>query len=148
MDASVFRGRQLRFDAVILQKHFIIPWHGNLSVVAETRAVACIGVGLCTRIELDFSRDRHHQDIAQIGVSRAAEMGMAKTHDGAVFVLITSTILIHSRLINPIDIVWHSVGVGAELHDAERCIGTRKSVPHTISPDDGIDILDKIGNGF
>ena len=81
-------------------------------------------------------------------MARAAKVGMAEAHDGAVFVLIASAIFIHPRLINTIDVVRHSVGVGTELHDAERCTGPREGMPHAVCPDDGVDILDVIVNGF
>ena len=141
VDASVFRCCQLGFDAVILQKDFVIAWRGNLRFVAETRAVARIGVGLCARMKLDFSRDGHHQNIAQVRVPRAAEVGVAEADDGAVSVLIASAILINARLILSINIVWHSVGVGAELHDAKRCTSPWECVPHAVRPDDGVDVL-------
>ena len=79
---------------------------------------------------------------------RAAKVGMAKAHDGTVFVLITSAVLIHSRLINPIDVVRYGVSVGTELYDTERCTSPREGMPHAVRPDDGIDVLDIIGNGF
>ena len=103
---------------------------------------------MCARIELDFSRNRHHQDVAQIGMPRAAEMGMAEAHDGTVFVLIASAILIYPRLVNAVDVVWHSVGVGTELHNTERRTSTREGMSHAVRPDDGVDILDVIGDGF
>ena len=148
MDASVFRGCQLGFDAIILQKHLIITWHGYFRVMAETGTVTRIGVGLRPRVELDFSRYGYHQDIAQIRVPSATEMGMTEAHDSTIFMLITSAILIHSQLINTIDVVWHSVGVGAELHDTEGRTSTWEGMPHAVRPDDRVDILDIIGNGF
>ncbi len=112
--------------------------------MTETGAVARIGIGLRPRIELDFSRDGHHQNITQIGMPRATKMGMTETYDGAVFVLIACAIFIHSRLINPIDVVRHGVGVGTELHDAKRRACPWEGMPHAVRPDDGIDVLDVI----
>ena len=148
MDASVFSGCQLCFDTIILQKHLIIPWHGYFRVMAETGAITSIGIGLCTGIELDFTRNRHHQDVAQIRVPCATEMGMAEAHNGAVFVLITSTILIHSRLINAVDVVRHGVSVWTELHNAERRTCSWEGMSHAVRPDDGVDVLDIIGGRF
>ena len=78
----------------------------------------------------------------------AAEVGMAEAHDGAVFVLITGAVFIHPRLVHTIDVMWHSVSVGAELHDAERRTSPREGMSHTVGTDDGIDVLDVIGGGF
>ena len=74
-------------------------------------------------------------------MARAAEVGVTEAHDGAVSVLITSAVLIHSRLVNAINVMRHSVGVGAELHDAERRASSRKGVPHAVCSDDGVDVL-------
>ena len=74
-------------------------------------------------------------------MARAAEVGVAETDDGAVSVLITSAVLIHSRLVNAIDVMRHSVGVGAELHDAERRTSPWEGMPHAVRPDDGVDVL-------
>ena len=79
-------------------------------------------------------------------MARAAEVGVAEADDGAVSVLIASAILINARLILPINIMRHSVGVGAELHDAKRRTSARESMPHAIRPDDGVDVLEIIGS--
>ena len=74
----------------------------------------------------------------------AAEMRVAKPDNGAVFVLITSAILVHTWLVFSIDVVRHSIGVGAELYNAERRTSPWKSVPHAVRPNDGVDVLDII----
>ena len=81
-------------------------------------------------------------------MASAAEMGMAKAHDGAVFVLIASAILIYPRLVNAVDVVWHSVGVGTELHNAEWRTSPWKGMSHAVRSDDWVDILDIVSDGF
>ena len=71
-------------------------------------------------------------------------MRVAETDDGAVFMLITSAVLIYPRLVYAINIVWHGVGVGTQLHDAEGCASPGEGVPHAVGPDDGVDVLDVI----
>ena len=78
-------------------------------------------------------------------MARAAEVGVAEADDGAVFVLIASAVLIHSRLVNAINVMRHSVGVGAELHDAEGRASSGECVPHAVRPDDGVDVLQIVG---
>ena len=48
------------------------------------------------------------------------------------------------QYVNPI--VRHGVGIRAELYDTKWCTSPRKGMSHTVRPDDGIDILDIIGD--
>ena len=95
---------------------------------------------------MNSSQDTKTENVSQVGMAGAAEVGVAEAHDGAVFVLIASAVLINSWLVNTVDVVRHGVGVGAELHDAEGRTSPWKGMPHAICPDDGIDILDVVGN--
>ena len=98
---------------------------------------------------MDVARDRHHQDVAQVGVARATEVGVAEAHDGAVLVLVAGAVLIHAWLVLAIDVVRDGVGVGAELHDAEGRAGPRKGMPHAVGADDGVDVGNVVaGRGF
>ena len=60
--------------------------------------------------------------------------------------LIASAILIHARLVDAVDVMWHSIRIWAELHDAEGCAGPWKGMPHAVGPYDGVDVLDVIGS--
>ena len=106
----------------------------------EARAIACIGLGLCARVEMDVARDGQHHDVAQVGVACAAEVGVAEAHDGAVLVLVAGAVFIHARLVLAVDVVRDSVGVGAELHDAEGRAGSWEGVAHAVGADDGVDV--------
>lgn len=78
----------------------------------------------------------------------AAEVGVTEADDGAVLVLIASAVLIHSRLVNTVDVVRHSVGVRTELHDAEGRTSPGESMPHAVRPDDGVDVLQIVGGAI
>ena len=66
-----------------------------------------------TRIKLKRSNFRHDQEIAQIGMPRAVEVGMAETHYGFIIILVTSAITIYLRIIFPIHVVGDGIGIGA-----------------------------------
>ena len=81
-------------------------------------------------------------------MASAAEMGVAETYNRTVFMLITSTIFINPWLLFTVNVMRNGIGVGTQLHDAERRTGTRKSVSHAIGSYDWIDILDVIFGRF
>ena len=79
---------------------------------------------------------------------RATEMGVAKPDDSAVFMLITSAILVHTRLILAVNVVRYGIRVGTKLHNAEGRTSPWKGVSHTVGSDDGIDVLEVVSNSF
>lgn len=68
------------------------------------------------------------------------QMGVAKTHDGGVGILITCTIAIHSGVVTLTRRVRNSVGIGTELNHPERQHGAREGVPHVIGTNERVDI--------
>ena len=61
---------------------------------------------------------------------------------------VAGAIGISLRLVLSIHIVWNGVGVGAELNSTKRDARSWKSMPHAVGPDDGIDVLEVVGDGF
>ena len=134
-------GGELAADVVIVEGDGVVARRGHLGLVAETLAVAPVGVIGCAWVELRLTTVRHDENIAQVAVSRSAEMGVAEAHDAAVAVLITGTVVIDTRLINPVDVVRNGIGVGTQLHKAVGETGSGKGVPHTVGADKNIDML-------
>ena len=109
--------------------------------VAEAGAVARIGVVGCAGMQLHVAREGHYQNVAHVGVARAAEMGMTEPYDGLVAVLIAGAVVVGSRLILAVDIVWDGVGVWTELDGTKRITGSWKGVSHPIGSYDRVNIL-------
>ncbi len=76
-------------------------------------------------------------------MARAAEMGMAETHDGFIVVLIAGTIAVNIRIVLSILFVRDGIGVGTKLHHPERDTGSGKSMSHLLRSDKRIDITYK-----
>ncbi len=161
----MFGGGEACLDVVIVEDDFIIAGRGFFGGMAVTGTVAAVRSGLRAGVQLDIAGGRHHEHIAKVGMAGAAEMRVAETHNGAVFVLVAGTVFIDSGLVTLVHVMGNCVGVGAELHDAERCTQelernqrmhsvaelhdaercTRsgKSVPHAVGANDGVDVLDE-----
>ena len=128
-------GGQLAADVVVVEGDGIVARCGHLGLVTETLAVASVGVVGGAGVELCLTTVRHDEDVAQVAVSRSAEMGVAEAHDTAVAVLVAGAVVIHSWLIHPIDVVGDGVGVGTQLHKAVREAGSGEGVPHAVGAD-------------
>ena len=141
---AVRRSGKTTEDIVIAEAHLVIAGLANLSLMAESRAIASIGISGGARIQLCLASVRHHQNITHIGMAGAIKVGIAETYTGIVFMLIASAILVRTRLVFTLDIVGNGVRIGTNLHKAERHTGTRECVPHTVGTDDGIHIIDSL----
>ena len=134
-------GGEFAADVVVVEGDGIVARRGHLGFVAETLAVAPVGIVGGAGVELRLAAIGHDENVAQVAVACAAEMGVAEAHDAAVAVLIAGTVVIDTRLINPVDVVGNGVGVGTQLHKAVGETGTGKGVPHTVGADKNIDML-------
>ncbi len=141
MYPNVFGGGEACLDVVVVEDDFIIAGRGSFGGMAVT--VAAVRSGLRAGVQLDTAGGRHHEHIAKVGMAGAAEMRVAETYNGAVLVLVAGTVFIDSGLVTPVHIMGNRVGVGAELHDAERRTRSGKSVPHAVGANDGVDVLDE-----
>ena len=99
-------------DAAVSQSHFIIARFRVLGVVAEPLPVAAVRIFPRTGIQLQGPGLGYHQDVAQVGMPRSAEMRVAETHDGRVVVLVAGATGIDFRLVFSKDIMRDRVGVG------------------------------------
>lgn len=130
----MFGGGEACLDVVIVEDDFIIAGRGFFGGMAVTGTVAAVRSGLRAGVQLDIAGGRHHEHIAKVGMAGAAEMRVAETHNGAVFVLVAGTVFIDSGLVTLVHVMGNCVGVGAELHDAERCTRSGKVCPMPLVP--------------
>ncbi len=140
MHARALRRREFGADARILQYHFIESRLGLLRLGNLTRAVSRSGIGFAARIQTAFARLRHDEYIAQIGVARTVQVGMAEAQDCRVVVLVPRAIAVDILLVLAVDVVRRVGRVGTELHRAVRHAGARKGVSHLDGPDERVDI--------
>ena len=108
------------------------------SIMLETLAVTPVGIVRGAGMKLGLATVGHNQNVAEVAVSSAAEMGVAETHDAAVSVLIAGTIVVDTRLVYSIDVVGNGVGVGTELYKAVRIASTREGMAHAVGADKDI----------
>ena len=66
-------------------------------------------------------------------------MGVTKSDNTAIFILVAGTVGIDTGLVFSIYIVGNRIGVRTQLDEAERLTGTGERMPHAICPDDRID---------
>ncbi len=119
MDADARAGGQLGAHAAVGQSDRIITGLGGFGLVVIGRAIAGMRhLGIARLGRYGVAGDRHDQDIAQVGMAGAGEMGVREAHDGRVFVAIArgDAIALLERA---------NIAVGTELHHAERggCAG-------------------------
>ena len=133
--AATLCGGQFAANVVVVEGDGIVARCGHFGLVAETLAVAPVGVIGGAGVELRLTTVRHDENIAQVAVACATEMGVAEAHDAAVAVLVAGAVVVDARLINPIDVVGNGVRVRTQLHEAVRKTGTGKGVSHTVGAD-------------
>ena len=96
----------------------------------EARPIAFVGRSGPTGLEAQPTRLGLEENVAQIGMARAAQVRMAEPNDGGVFIAIACAIVVRPRLIPPIHIVRYRIGIGTQGHHTKRCDGTRKRMSH------------------
>ena len=143
--AHAWRGGELCPDAVVLEHHLIISCRCLLRSVREARTVSATGSVGGTGIQPECAHLGLYEQVAEIGMSRAAQMGVAETDDGGVFVAVACAVVVGPGLVFAPDIVGNGVGVGAQLYDAEGCAGSGKGVSHACGADEGIHPVRKTG---
>ena len=141
MHARALGSGQLRFYAVVVEHHFVIARRGDFGIMREPRTVARIRIGRRARVELQCSGGRHDQDVAQIGVAGAAEVGVAEADDRRIFVLVSRTVFVCARLVDSVDVVRDGVRVGTQRNDSVRYAGTGENVSHFVGADDRVDLV-------
>ena len=133
-------GGEFCLDAAVGEGNAVVSGRSAFAVMAESGPVPAVGVGCRAGGQLNFSGARHQQYVAKVGMSGAAEMCVAESHDGGVVVLVACTIVIGAWLVFPIDIVRNGVGIGGELHTSEGNAGPGEAVSHARGADKWIDV--------
>ena len=113
--AATLCGGQFATNVVVVEGDGIVARCGHLGLVAETLAVAPVGVVGGAGVELRLTAVWHDENVAQVAVSGAAEMGVAEAYYTAVAVLVAGAVVVNARLINPIDVVGNRVGVAGKV---------------------------------
>ncbi len=97
--------------------------------VRETGPVSASRIFTSTRLGPDSPCTWHHKDIEHVTNTRSTQMGVAKSHDRIVRVVVSGT---------PVPSLV--IRVRAELHHAVRDSGPWITVPMTASTDTDVDI--------
>ena len=142
VDARAFSGGELGLDPAVLKIDFIVAGNGFLGVVRESGTVSRIfhRAGFQTNL----ARNRHHQDITEVGMSCAAQMSMGESDDSRIPILITCAIPVCLSVVFPVPVERSRLGVRTELDTAVRHAGPRKHVSHAACSNEGIDIVEDI----
>jgi hypothetical protein len=133
VDADPRPRRHLRADLRIVERHGVIAGMRDFRRVREPRAIAGTRSGGIAWIERDGgARYRHHQHVAEIGMACPRKMRVAEALDGRIVVAIARRMAVAFA-----DLATR-VGVGAELHHAERRAGTGEGMPLPARADERI----------
>ena len=138
MDSDSRGGGQTGLYAIVVQRHLVASRRGFLRGVREAAAVAAVRVVRRAGVKSQRSRGRHQEDVAQVGVSSAAEVGVAEPDDRRVRIAVAGAIFIDTRLVFAVHIVRDGVRVRTKLDSAERHARPRKSVSHSVGADERI----------
>ena len=111
MDTDTRSSGKLCLYLVVIQHHFVISRHGFLRFVGETGAITVFWLVGCTRIEFQFAGGRHHQNVSQIGMACASEMGVAEAYDGRVLILVSGAIFVNLFLISTVQIMRNGIRI-------------------------------------
>ena len=143
---------QLRFNAIVVQHHFVVSGCRFLCGMIEARTVTLFRMVRPSGIQFYIADSRHQQYISQVGMSRTAEVGVTETYDGFIPILVTGTIFIRILLISSIHIMWNCVCVRTQLYPSERGASTGEGMPHSVCPDNRIYIIYRLlsygGQGY
>ena len=140
VDAAAGGGGELAADAVVVEEDGVVARLGMLRLVAEALAIATVGVVGGTGVEARLTRVGHDEEVAEVAVARAAEVGVGKTYDAAVAVLVAGAVVVYAGLVDPIDVVRDGVGVGTQLDEAVGVAGPREGVAHAVGAYHRVDV--------
>ena len=111
--------------------------------MAEARPIPFFRPLGTSGIQFKVAGSGHDQYVAQVGMSRAAEVSVAETYDCLISILVSGAIFIGVFLISACYVVRHRVGVGAQLHESERSTCSGEGVPHAVGAYDWIYIISR-----
>ena len=120
---------QFCFNLIIIQYDRIIPRFGNFIFMRKTRTITRARIFACARLKFYRTSRRHHQDIEQFATTTATQMGMTKTHDTIVGIMVSGT-----------PVPAFIVGIRTELNHSKWNCGSREGMTMTGSSDHWIDI--------
>src|SRR5690348_2032439 len=108
--------REFGPDIIVFEFYLVVIGFGRFRGMAESAAVTAPGLAGNAGIEPQFAHGGHDQEIAEIGMPRAAEMRMTKTYDGLVVILIACAILIDIGIVFAILFIGDRIRIRTELH--------------------------------
>ena len=117
VNARALGGGEFRLDVVVAQGDGVIPRLGDLVLMREPGAVPGVGILPRSWIEMRWTDSRHDKNIQQVPDTRAAQVGVAETHDGIVGIVIAGA-----------PVPTGVKGVGTELDHAKRDGGRKVGV--------------------
>ena len=117
VQAGTLGGGQLSFDLVVVENDGIVAGLRALIIMGETRAIARAWLIGRTRFRVDRTGAGHQHHIEHVAHAGAAQVVVAKAHDGRVRVVIAGA---------PIPAA--GLGIRTELHHSEGNGGARIGV--------------------
>ncbi len=127
---------QLGLDALILQQHTVVAGRGPLAGVIEAGAIAALRLVERSGRQHDGTNAWDHQHIHHVAHARSAEVGVGEAKQGRIVEMIAGA-----------GVPACIVGVGAELHHAERRQRAGKGVTVAARADEGVDVAARIERG-
>ena len=125
---------------IVIESDLVESRAGALGRVAETAAEPAVRIVRRAGIELQLSGSWHYENIPEVRMACAAEMGVTESDDRGIIVTVAGAGLIDHRLVFSVNIVGDRVGVRAKLDSAKRHTGPGEGMTHTICADKRIHI--------
>ncbi len=137
-------GGKLSLHLIVVEQNTVKCRFCYFVQVRKPASVARLRIGFGAGTELQRAHGRHHQQVAQVGMTRTTEMRVAEADDGGIVVLVAGAIFVNAAVVLAVIVVLNGVSIGTELHRAKRDGRTRKGVPHALCARHRIYVLNEI----
>ena len=140
MDTDTGGGGEAGLYVIVVKGDLVEAGSCVLRVVAEAAAEASVRIVGSSGIKLQGTSGRHYEDVSQVGMAGAAEMGVAETDDCRIIVAVACAGLVDLRLVFSVYVVRNGVSVRTQLDASEGNAGPGESVSHSVSSDERVDV--------
>ena len=129
--------RHFGSDAVVVEVEAIICCRGFFTVVAEARTIAFIRLFMRRRLQMQFTRTGHEQEVAKVRNACSAEVRKTESQHCRMVILVARG-----------SVVVVKIGVRADLYAAERRLSARIDIAEAFRAYERIDIPRQVLTGL
>ena len=134
MKAGAGRYGERGMNSIIVKKNGVKPRRSFFLLMRKPRAISLIRIFATAGVPFNFTHHGHDHDIHEIASSCPAQMGVAKSHDRTIRIVITGT-----------PVPTPGVGIRAELYHTKGQGSAGKSMAMASGANKRINIGGKVG---